>query len=70
MRCAVTVSRDDGPVSEDDLPPGQEPHLVQAAPPVDLHPDDVGLDEATARHRHAELDGASERPLPVVLVGA
>ena len=28
---------------------------MQAAPPVDLHPDDVGLDEATARHRWTEL---------------
>jgi len=42
-------------MSEDELPPSHPTDTVRAAPSVDLRPDAVGLDEATARHRWAEL---------------
>jgi DNA ligase (NAD+) len=42
------------PVSEEELPP-RAADVVPAVPPADLHPDDVGLDEAAARHRWTEL---------------
>ena len=48
--CAVGGRRHDGPVSDDQAAIG-----APAPGAAELHPDDVGLDEATARHRWAEL---------------
>ena len=42
-------------MSARDLPPASGAHVEAGALSAQLHPDDVGLDEATARHRWAEL---------------
>ena len=47
--CAVPGRRHDGPVSDQDRAATPPP------PPAPPHPEDVGLDEATARHRWTEL---------------
>jgi len=53
--CAVTTTRHDEPVSEHELYPAPGARPEPGASVAALHPDDVGLDEATARHRWAEL---------------
>ena len=50
--CGVGAARDDVSVSAQDLPPVNPERSARAA---DLHPDDVGLDEASARNRWNDL---------------